>query len=191
MMRWMAMVGMICFLTFGQALSTYAETSWTKEEAIETTKNAFQAQVSLTEQERTKTDIRSILSNYFTEDFIQDYMNEVVMQGEENYIVYATDIPTMTIPFYEYEAPFTFKQEEKRYHLYQFFPKTTEGPVSYDDHYEMITFENEQGKWKVDKISIMDEKPVIEKETKTSDVQVPTLSFLPPYWTIKHILLAF
>lgn len=143
--------------------------SLTKEDTIEFLQNAFYAQVSLTEKERSIETMDNILSPYFTKSFREKFFVENVVKGEEGYLVYATDAPINVIPFYRYDLPFEMSTNSDTMLIYQFFPASSEGPVSYDDHYESVYFVKEDAMWKINKIEFTTEEPFLQQESQETD----------------------
>lgn len=194
---------LVILFAFGQVMqvSAMSEEELAKKDAIQLAKDAFAAQVSLTEKERSLSEIQSILSSYFTAEFIEQYTEEVVVKGETQYIVYGTDAPALTIPFFEYSESFEFGRKDGKKILYQFFPEVKEGPVSYPDHYEGVIFGKDPDGWKVEDIYFSTEEPILDKEEREEPIQkekrdeiidsqhvFPIFTFAPTYWVLKNML---
>lgn len=151
---------LILFFAFGQAGHT--ETAIGKQEAVDIVQNAADAQLALTETERSLDEIEKTLSPYFTDEFISEYMKENVQKGENEYIVYGSDFTSYGIPFFNYDKEMEFGRENSSLKLYQFFAGEDEGPVSYEDHYEAVEFKEEDGGYKISSIEYADKEPKIE-----------------------------
>lgn len=169
---------LILFFAFGQA--GHAETAIGKQEAVEIVQHAAEAQIALTETERSLEEIEKTLSPYFTDEFISEYMKENVEKGENEYIVYGSDFTSYGIPFFNYDEEMEFGRENSSLKLYQFFAGEDEGPVSYEDHYEAVEFKEEDGGYKISSVEYADEEPKIEavhteKKTEDSPISVSML----------------
>jgi hypothetical protein len=146
-----------------------------REEILSHLQKAFEAQVSLTEKPRTKEQIRDILSPYFEQELIEKYMANNVNPFEEKFIVYGTDFPYYTIPFFTYDHQTIVYQRGDKFIVYEHFPKS-DGPVSYDDHYELVKLTKTDEGWKVNEIhtdikkieSILNENEKKDAEAKQS-----------------------
>ncbi|MFC0270712.1 DUF3993 domain-containing protein [Metabacillus herbersteinensis] len=146
------------------------------EETFALLQDAFDVQVSLTEKERTLDDISTILSQYFSESLIVKYVDANVHEFEGGYIAYATDFPQHTIPFFDYNEYTKVIYSEDMITVYQFFKGSSEGPVTYDDHYQVVNLKLFDGHWKIDSIheaKTEPEKGTVEpeKNEKESTVQ--------------------
>ncbi|WP_044895653.1 DUF3993 domain-containing protein [Bacillus alveayuensis] len=168
----------IMAVLFGQVplnVAAIEEKELMKEETIGFLQDAFAAQVSLTEKERSLSEIMYILTPYFNYTFRQSFIHENVEKGKSGYFVYATDAPNNNVvPFFDYNKPFTFQLNETTRLIYQFFPKSSEGPVSYEDHYEAVYFKKKDGKWKIHQIQFSEQQPHIpHDELNNLEGQLP------------------
>ena len=131
-----------------QAIADELEES-SREAVLKHIQKAFDSQVSLTETPRSKEEIKRILSTYFENDFIEKYMQENVHALDDQFIVFGTDFPMYTIPFFTYdENTKVFEYASERI-VFEFFPASSEGPVAYDDHYEVVKLRNTPKGWKI------------------------------------------
>lgn len=129
---------------------TRAENTMSKrEEVISFTQAAFQAQFSLSEKFRTIEEIDSILSPYFTANAKKLFLEENLFSENGQFITYGTDFPIYYIPFFTYSDETKAVWQENKIYLFEYFPETDEGPVSYDSHYEGVLLANEEGDWKI------------------------------------------
>ncbi|TCJ06163.1 DUF3993 domain-containing protein [Cytobacillus praedii] len=111
--------------------------------------DAFQAQVSLSEQFQSMEEIHNTLFPYFTEDFTREFLDENLVAENGKYITYGTDFPLYYIPFFSYTAETKVIRAQEHIYIYEFFPETDEGPVGYESHYEGIKLNKADGGWKV------------------------------------------
>ncbi|MBZ5748840.1 DUF3993 domain-containing protein [Metabacillus rhizolycopersici] len=120
-----------------------------RETVLRHIQNAFDSQVSLTETARSKEEIKRILSTYFENDFIEKYMKENVHALDDQFIVYGTDFPMYTIPFFTYDENTKVFEHGSERIVSEFFPASSEGPVTYSDHYEVVKMHNTSKGWKI------------------------------------------
>lgn len=113
-------------------------------------REAFQAQTSLSNQTRTKQEISDVLSPYFSDKYQKMFWNENIFEEEGKFVTYGSDFAFYYIPFFEYSEETKVVISPESIYVLQFFPSTTEGPVSYADHYEGILLKKMDGGWKVD-----------------------------------------
>lgn len=135
-----------------------------REDVFAFLEKAFESQVSLSEKGRTMDEIEAVLNPYFTEEYKSQFIGENVVGQENDYQTYGTDFAPYYIPFYAFSEKTKVVQMENEIYVVEFFPGNTEGPVSYEDHYEGLKLVNEDGDWKVAQY-LYDEVPqeVIEK----------------------------
>lgn len=158
---------------------------------------AFQAQVSLSEEKRDRAEVDGILSPYFTRQAASIFLEENLHEKNGKYFTLGSDFAIYYIPFFTYSKETKIKSEEDRLVVYEFFPTNTEGPVSYESHYQGVLMVREQGRWKVSEFYYnVDPKQLLEmeflkntaeKETAkvTKDVQVPGMVFKIMYSTME------
>jgi hypothetical protein len=167
-----------CFLllivTFSFSQQSFAEEleGTSRKEVLTHVQNAFNAQVSLTEKPRTLEEIKQILSIYFEDDLIELYVDSNVHKEGGNYIVYGTDFPMYTIPFFSYDENTKVYEQDNERIIYEFFPASTDGPVVYDDHYEMIKMRKSKDGWKIYSIRNHLKQPKINEEQAMVEVLV-------------------
>ncbi|MBS2968654.1 DUF3993 domain-containing protein [Metabacillus sp. KIGAM252] len=130
-----------------------------KQRSFNMLQDAYQAQISLGSKERSKTEMKRVLNPYFTDEMANIYLKHNAVKGQKQYIVYGTDFPILSIPFFSYGAETKLKDKGDKRIIYQYFEHTDEGPVTYDSHYEAVTLTKSAGKWKVSSITESKEEP--------------------------------
>ncbi|WP_226530190.1 DUF3993 domain-containing protein [Metabacillus niabensis] len=109
-----------------------------RENILSHLQDAFKAQQSLSEKPREKEEMVQILSEYFNKDITIQFLNKNLFEEDGKYIVYGTDFPIYTIPFFTYDEGTKIVEKNDQIVVYEFFPASNDGPVSYDDHYEWV-----------------------------------------------------
>ncbi|MCV9887437.1 DUF3993 domain-containing protein [Metabacillus halosaccharovorans] len=109
-----------------------------RENILSHLQDAFKAQQSLSEKPREKAEMVQILSEYFNKDITNQYLKKNLFEEDGKYIVYGTDFPIYVIPFFTYDEKTKIVEENDQIVVYEFFPASNDGPVSYDDHYEWV-----------------------------------------------------
>jgi hypothetical protein len=136
------------FPLIGQAASE--TTIETREEVLIFLHEAFQAQLSLSEEGRTEEEVLSILKPYFTDSYIQLFKNENIVEEDGLQFTYGTDFAPYYIPFFQFSDQTEVVINKNSIYVYEFFEGENEGPVSYKDHYEGIVIKKDnKGDWKV------------------------------------------
>ncbi|MDQ0972871.1 hypothetical protein QFZ31_002749 [Neobacillus niacini] len=120
-----------------------------KNDVFSFLQKAFQAQISLSDQTRTKQEIRDVLSPYFSEDYQKMFCDENMFEEEGKFVTYGSDFAFYYIPFFQYSEETKVVISPESIYVLQFFPATTDGPVSYKDHYEGIMLKKMDGSWKI------------------------------------------
>lgn len=112
-------------------------------------KDAFEAQVSLSEQERSQEEIKGILNPYFTPEYQKVFWKENIHEENGRYFTYGSDFARYYIPYYQFSERTKVAFSPNKIYVYEYFPKPQEGPVLYKSHYEGILLKKTSGKWKV------------------------------------------
>ncbi|WP_210366349.1 DUF3993 domain-containing protein [Bacillus sp. REN3] len=120
-----------------------------RDQVFELLEGAFQAQVSLSEQERTMAEVEAVLEPYFTNEYKKLFIKENVVGQEGKYQTYGTDFAPYYIPYYGFSDKTKVVAKGKEIYVVEYFPGNTEGPVGYESHYEGLKLIKDQGKWKV------------------------------------------
>lgn len=153
--RFSLIITVILLISPGQ---TYAKlTSEDSEEILEFVKIAFQAQVALSEKERTLDEVHELLSPYFTSSYMDLFLKENLVEENHKYFTLGSDFALYYIPFFSYSDDTKIVKKKEQIYVFEFFRGNQEGPVSYQDHYEGILLENENGQYKV--AEFLDEIP--------------------------------
>ncbi|MFY4773543.1 DUF3993 domain-containing protein [Metabacillus sp. RGM 3146] len=139
----------ICMPMTGHAAS---KETVNQKEAFSFLKKTFNAQVSLTEKERSKAEMEQILSQYMTPKLVKQYMKANAVKGEKEWIVYGTDYPVLTVPFFDYNNRTKVEENKDSVLVYQHFNSENKAAVNSDDHYESVKLVKINGKWKADSI---------------------------------------
>jgi hypothetical protein len=126
------------------------ENSSSKKEVFSMLQNAFQVQVSLSEQTRTKKEINDLLDPYFSESYQKLFWDENVFEEEGKFVTYGSDFALYYIPFFQYSDETKMIISQDSIYVFEFFPSNSDGPVGYEDHYEGILLKKENGGWKID-----------------------------------------
>ncbi|NYE05376.1 hypothetical protein F4694_002129 [Bacillus niacini] len=120
-----------------------------KNDVFSFLQKAFQAQISLSDQTRTKQEIRDVLNPYFSEEYQKLFWDENIFEEEGKFVTYGSDFAFYYIPFFQYSGETKVVIFPESIYVLQFFPSTTDGPVSYEDHYEGIMLKKMDGSWKI------------------------------------------
>lgn len=129
---------MTIILLFSQPISGSELENMSRKNILSYLQNAFDAQQSLTEKPREKDEMVHILSDYFDKELTNQFLKENIVEENGQYIIYGTDFPIYAIPFFSYEEKTKIIEKQDHIIVYEFFPASTDGPVSYDDHYEWV-----------------------------------------------------
>ncbi|MEH7493610.1 DUF3993 domain-containing protein [Neobacillus niacini] len=120
-----------------------------KNDVLSFVRDAFQAQISLSDQTRTKQEISDVLSPYFSDEYQKMFWDENIFEEEGKFVTYGSDFAFYYIPFFQYSEETKVINSPESIYILQFFPSTSDGPVSYEDHYEGIMLKKMDGGWKV------------------------------------------
>jgi hypothetical protein len=129
--------------------SAHANGEKEKKDVLQTLKDAFQAQVSLSEEERTLEEVDQILTPYFTRSYISFFLDENLVEMDGKYFTLGTDFALYYIPFFTYSTETKVYVENNEANVYEFFSSDREGPVSYENQYQGVKLIKIGGEWKV------------------------------------------
>ena len=139
--------------TFG----TYASANGTnRSEAffIEQTRQAGEVQFKLAEDGNSYDEIHTILAPFFTPDFIDVFIKENMFEENDLYYTIGTDFAPLYIPYFTYDDQTKVKitNDSMQVIVYEFFPKSTDGPVGYEDHNAAVIYELMNDEWRISRI---------------------------------------
>ncbi|SEN32419.1 Protein of unknown function [Mesobacillus persicus] len=123
-----------------------------QEEIFAFLEDAFSAQVSLSEVERSLEGVKEVLFPYFSDDYIDMFIKENVVEENGKFFTLGSDFARYYIPFYTYSNQTKVVQLNDSVFVVEFFPASTEGPVTYDDHYVALELKSENTGWKIQAI---------------------------------------
>lgn len=126
-----------------------AERLESREEVLNFLKKAFQAQVSLSEQERNLEEITGILTPYFSNEYLNLFLSENLVETNGQFITFGSDFAQYYIPFFHFSSKTKVIKDGSRIYVFEHFPASGDGPVTYDSHYEGLLLEKMAGQWKV------------------------------------------
>ncbi|MGM7682729.1 DUF3993 domain-containing protein [Cytobacillus sp. Hm23] len=132
-----------------------------KESIINHLQDAFNTQVSLSEDYRTHEEITELLSLYFNDEFMNQFISENVVQEEGGYITLGTDFARYYIPFFSYtdQTVVTYDIQLQQIYIYEYFLEENNILFTSPDHYEIVTLSKVEGEWKVVGIESSESKP--------------------------------
>ena len=157
-----------------------------KQDAFRLLNKSFELQVSLSEQPRAMEDIQDLLSESFSDEYTKDFIDMNVQKSMDGkgFQTYGTDMALYYIPFFTYSenTEIGYSSLNDHWYVYEWFPENTDGPVSYDGHYEAIGLVYKDNKWVINDYQIAFDPEVIdngEDETQTSkEVEPSTLTLV-------------
>ncbi|MBT2756195.1 DUF3993 domain-containing protein [Mesobacillus foraminis] len=124
----------------------------TREDVLQFLESAFNAQLSLSEQARSMTEVEAVLQPFFTESFKSDFIKENVVEENGKYLTYGSDFAPYYIPFFEFSDATKVVFLQEKIYIVEKFPASDDGPVSYETHYEGLVLIKEAGVWKVNEM---------------------------------------
>lgn len=161
--------------SFSMTLKVHAKEEL-REEVFKVLAEAFQAQVSLSEEKRDLTEVHGILTPFFTKQAASIFLAENLHEENGKYFTLGSDFVLYYIPFFTFSKETKIKFEDDRLIVYEFFPTNNEGPVSYESHYQGILMVREQGQWKVsDFYYYVDPKQLFEIQSLQDPTEIETL----------------
>ncbi|AAU23162.1 MULTISPECIES: DUF3993 domain-containing protein [Bacillus] len=135
----------------------------TRASLFETLQSVSDVHFQLTEKERTKTDMISLLEPYMEHAMAVKYVEANAFPEQAGWIFYGTDAPEVAIPFFSYGGDTKVAGKDGSYTVYEFVGDQNDGPVSYQKNYQTVTLKNTGGSFKVTDIGQSDTKPAGEE----------------------------
>lgn len=128
-------------------------------------KEAFTAQISLGKQFYSMDEVKSILSPYFTNDYIALFNEENLTEQNGKFIAYGRDFALFYVPFFSYDeqTKIVFADDQKTIFVYQFFKATGEGMII-KNHYKTLVLHFEDDQLKIKDIFYSEQSPIELKD---------------------------
>lgn len=120
-----------------------------REKVLQFLELAFQAQLSLSEKDRTMEEITFLLDPYFSKEYQQEFFEENLHEDGGKFFTYGTDFGHLYIPFFEFSDLTKVIIEDDQIYVFEYFPENQLGPVGYESHYEGIMIEKIEEQWKI------------------------------------------
>lgn len=122
--------------------------------------DAFQTQVSLSEEYRSLEQISAVLDAHFTDSFKDKFIDENVVKTDEGYATEGTDVAFYYIPFFSYSenTEVIYDSDKDTLFVQEYFQGSVEGPVNSEGHYETVVLVKEDGLWKIADVLYDDQK---------------------------------
>lgn len=113
--------------------------------------SAFQTQVSLSELDRSMEEIKTLMEPYFSKEYQQKFLDVNLHEENGKYFTYGTDFGELYIPFFEFSdiTKVVFDTDAEKIYVFEYFPKSKEGPITYDNHYQGILIKKIENQWKI------------------------------------------
>ncbi|WP_160118337.1 DUF3993 domain-containing protein [Bacillus sp. V59.32b] len=133
---------------------------------------AFQKQVSLSEESRSLEEINEVLDTHFTDSFKKTFIHENVVKTDGGYATAGTDFAFYYIPFFSYSenTEVIYESDTDTLFVQENFPGSVEGPVNSESHYETVVLVKEDGTWKIADVLYDDEKAEGSTVSETADI---------------------
>lgn len=166
-------------------------------------KNASEVQVSLSEKGRSISKIEEKLSPYFTETFIDQFIEENIVETEEGYQTLGSDFALYYIPYFSYSDRTKLVEYKDQVYIVENFDEQ-EGPVAFPESYQGVRLTKEDG-WKIADVLWVVPREIIKKaqsadvkefEGKSGILIAPLISpistihnIIPVFWQYKNEVL--
>jgi hypothetical protein len=110
---------------------------------------AFQAQISLSEKDRTMEEVELILDPYFSKEYQKKFLDENLVEEDGKFFTYGTDFGYMFIPFFNFSDFTKLVFKDDQIYVFEYFPESKLGPVGYESHYEGLLISRVNQQWKI------------------------------------------
>jgi hypothetical protein len=120
-----------------------------REKVFQFLESAFQAQISLSEKDRTMEEVDALLDPFFSKQYQQQFLEVNLQEKNGKFFTYGTDFGQLYIPFFAFSENTKVVIEKEKVYVFEYFPKNQQGPVGYDAHYEGLLIDKMEEQWKV------------------------------------------
>lgn len=183
----------LAFVLLLLPINTYASSNFNKRtHVLEFLQEAYQSQIKLSEKERSYEETEKILAPYFTEDYIDLFLNENLFEIDGKYITLGSDFSLYYLPFFKLNEKTKIVPYQQKIYVYEYFPENEEGPVSYRSHYEGILLEFLDGAWKVSESiygKIPEQVITLGRQAKKENLTVEEEGIIVPKYLFNRITL--
>lgn len=151
-----------CLLLLG-GLPVTAEEGIHREQVLSLVQEALNDQGSLSEEVRTKKEIKEKLNKHFTEEFAEKFIQANVTKVDGGYMAFGSDFAPYYIPFFSYDdnTEVIYGKDSEYIYVQETF-EASEGPVSSGKQVEVVTLKKEKDAWKVTDVSYVNEKKLAD-----------------------------
>ncbi|MGE7602220.1 DUF3993 domain-containing protein [Peribacillus sp. NPDC097675] len=141
-------------------LPVTAEESVHKEQVLSLVQEALNDQGSLSEEIRTKKEIKEKLNKHFTDEFAEKFIQANVTKVEEGYMALGSDFAPYYIPFFSYDdhTEVIYGKDSNYIYVQETFEASEDGPVTSGKQVEVVTLKKEKNVWKITDVSYVSEK---------------------------------
>jgi hypothetical protein len=120
-----------------------------RDKVLQFLESAYQAQISLSELDRSMEEIHFILDPYFTREYQENFFEANLHEENGLYFTYGTDFGELFVPFFKFSEFTKVVFNENEIFVFEYFPKNLLGPVGYDSHYEGLLIKRAEEQWKI------------------------------------------
>jgi hypothetical protein len=136
----------------GQVNQTQASTFKGKQ-ALAFVKEAFQTQVSLSEQPQSLEAVDQKLQTFFTEELSDSFIEENIVKVEDGYQTFGSDFAPYYIPFFKYDESTQVEYADGKWYIWEQRSGEEEGPIKTAPGVDVVVLTKEKGDWKVSSIT--------------------------------------
>lgn len=120
-----------------------------REKVFQFLEMAFQAQIALSEKDRTMEEIEAVLNPFFSKQYQQRFLDVNLHEEKGKFFTYGTDFGELYIPFFAFSENTKIVIEKEKIYVFEYFPKNNQGPVGYEAHYEGLLIDKIEKQWKI------------------------------------------
>ncbi|MBO0994500.1 DUF3993 domain-containing protein [Bacillus sp. SD088] len=158
-----------CFMSISFLLGSVANVDAEENQFdfFEFMQKAFNVQVSLSEKGRSISEIEQKMAPYFTESFIDQFIEENIVKTEEGYQTHGTDFALYYIPYFSYSDRTKMIEYKNQLYIIEKINEH-EGPVKFSDSYQGVRLTKEKD-WKIaDVLWVVPEEIIQEAQSESN-----------------------
>ncbi|MCA1056614.1 DUF3993 domain-containing protein [Rossellomorea aquimaris] len=150
---------LLLFIIIGMVSAACAQVNRTQastfndDQALNLVKQAFHAQVSLSERPQAMEGIKKQLQAYFTDELASSFIKENVVEVEGGYQSFGSDFAPYYIPFFTFDSVTEVEYLNGKWYIWEVRSGEVEGPVSTERGVDAVVLSKVKGEWKVSSIT--------------------------------------
>lgn len=149
----MIMISLLLGLSLISPLTSSAKTDLSDKEIAQFLDTALNAQLSLNNEQRSLSEVKEVLSPYFTEAYMEMFIRERLFQENKGWYLPGSDDYYAFVPLFSYDERTVIHHTDRLIKISEFVEANDQGPWSWDAHTESLVLRYTTEGWKISNIN--------------------------------------